>query len=65
MEYPQEIKQWKYVIDKDTIETATENDISIKCSEPCQTISVTLRNNALSAQGMYPFFSISECIRFQ
>ena len=55
MDYPYEIKEWKYVIDKDTIETATENDISIKCSEPCQTISVTLKNDALDAQGMYPF----------
>ena len=33
LDYPHEIKQWSYVIDENTIETATETDVIIKCMD--------------------------------
>ena len=33
LDYPHEIKQWNYVIDENTIETATETDVIIKCMD--------------------------------
>ena len=33
LDYPHEIKQWNYVVDENTIETATENEVMIKCTD--------------------------------